>query len=1126
MALGLKKVLLLGLCILLAHTGWSQSVLAKGTWARVEIDKSGVYVLTGDQLRKLGFNLTTLDPTLLAFYTLPGGMLPQPNATFRYGDLQEMAILIDGVTDGKLDRADKVIFYASGPDAVTYSSAARAFRIDQHLYSRKNYVYVTVGSSAGKRIQTQTNPTGEVTATTFPDYVYHEISETNLLHSGREWYGERFDFSPSREFEYQVPNVEASEEVTWISDVMTQAYSTSQFRLSLNGIQAGTQVMSPVPNTTYGLKGRDRRDTLRLSGSTFQVGSSSKLVVKYDYDRPTATGSAIGFIDNFQIAFIRKLQFPGSPLIFRPRAEQTGKSITYRIANATQVQGVWDVTNPLEPKALAFNAGSEISVDALPTTTTLVAWGKELNQPVLKGAVPNQNLQGLTGIDYLLITPPEFITQATRLAAHREARNNWTAAVITTDEIYHAYSSGRQDVVAIRDAIRKVYQNSGGRLKAVLLFGKGSYNYLATASNTNYVPIYESRSSLQPLETYGSDDFYGFMEESEGNWGETFPVQNHTLDVGVGRIPVKSLAEAKTVVDKLIEYDQQPPARWNRLLAFVADDGSTSDGFTSIHQSQANSLADELEIDLPGLLTDRIFLGLYPKVASGSSESIPKVQNEIIQRFNAGTLLINFTGHGSERVWTDERVFTNNDIINLKNSTYPFLVTATCEFGRHDDPADVSSAELTLLQPAGGSIGLVTTARPVNSPTNFALNRAFYSALETRTGGKFRTMGEIFRDTKNNSLSGVGNRNFSLMGDPALNLAIPEYTIPTPEISTASGTPNLGALAQVTIRGTITTPDNEPATDFNGTITLTLYDKVQRSTTIGKNDPAFSFTSWKSILYQGTAQVVDGEYTATFTMPRSLAYSTGLGKLVMFASDSIQHLSAMGATTDLVIGGTDPEPVVNEEAPVVSLAIAPESYLNATETYSTVKLNADFEDDFGISVSEYGIGNSMKLVLDGTEYFVSKEYYATGMRTGKLEYTFEGLAPGIHTVTLEAWDVHNNPGSASLEFKVTNNKELIINELEVYPVPISGTTTFSFSHNRPFEVLTGEVEVLDVSGAKIMEIPVGSEVISGATGEFSVDLEAYSGKKLLPGLYVARLKLRSTSTGAYSFAATKLIVSN
>src|SRR5690606_35272715 len=306
------------------------------------------------------------------------------------------------------------------------------------------------------------------------------------------------------------------------------------------------------------------------------------------------------------------------------------------------------------------------------------------------------------------------------------------------------------------------------------------------------------------LETYSSADFFGFLEDDEGEWGENSFLQNHTLDIGVGRLPVKTPAEAKVVVDKLIAYDVNPDrfGPWRKDFVFVADDGSNSDGFTSIHQSQANVLADDIEHNYPWYNTRKIFLGAYPKIVSPNGESIPQARADLTDEFSQA-VVINYTGHGSEKLWADERILTEEVVENLSNKHHPFLVTATCEFGRHDDPREISGAEHSVLLEKGGSIGLVTTARPVNSSTNFSLNAAFYGALFILNNDHSMTVGEVFRHTKNNSASGVANRNFSLLGDPAMKLALPREQIRVDEVKTINGSDTLKALSTVVVKGRV-----------------------------------------------------------------------------------------------------------------------------------------------------------------------------------------------------------------------------------------------------------------------------------------------------------------------------------
>src|SRR6202008_673929 len=123
--------------------------------------------------------------------------------------------------------------------------------------------------------------------------------------------------------------------------------------------------------------------------------------------------------------------------------------------------------------------------------------------------VSNQNLRGLGSVTMIVVTNPEFRSEAERLASHRQSHNGWSSVVVTPEEIYNEFSSGRQDVSAIRDFVKLVYDKNPNTLKAVLIVGKGSYDYKdRMPNNTNFVPTYESRNSLAPLETYSSDDYF------------------------------------------------------------------------------------------------------------------------------------------------------------------------------------------------------------------------------------------------------------------------------------------------------------------------------------------------------------------------------------------------------------------------------------------------------------------------------------------------------------------------------------------------------------------------------------------------------------------------------------------
>ena len=1105
------------------------SVLSAGKWYKVAVDRDGVYRITRDQFSKMGFNPASVDPRKIKIYGLPGGMLPQENSVDRPSDPVELAILVTGESDGIFNSGDYILFYGQGAHRSEFIAEKNIFFIEQNLYAEENYYFVTVSDTDGKRVQTDDVGSGGIPVTTFRDFVRHEIDQHNELKSGRRWYGERFDITSTQNFTLDIPGI-ADEVALLVSDVMSQSVNLSSFKVFVNDVQVGEQIVDVISDSVYGAKGRGRRDTLQVNPAATGALSRTQHVVSYNFQRGTS-GKSIGYLDFFSLHVSRKLALYGNQTRFR-NSLSVENAVEYRLAGIQSNTSIWNVSNFFEPRLQQYSIEGQEARFSAPATQSIAAeyiiFNQDFPSPRLEGPVEPQNLHGLSTPDYLIVTTEAFRNEAARLAEHRAQLNNWSTAVVTTEEIYNEFSSGRHDVTAIRDFIRHLYVQSP-RLKNVLLFGKSSFDYKQrVANNTNFVPTYESRNSLSPLETYSSDDYFGFLEEHEGEWAENNFIQTHTMDIGVGRLPVKSAEEARVVVDKLIRYDIHAKrfGHWRKDIVFVADDGSISDGFTSIHQSQANLLAENIETNYPWHNTRKLFLGVYQKNVTPNGESIPKANEDLINEFNR-SVIINYTGHGSEKLWADERVLTESAIASLTNESTPFLVTATCEFGRHDDPTVISGAEQTILKPTGGSIGLVTTARPVNSNTNFALNIAFYDALFELNPGNKLTIGEVFMITKNNSTSGVANRNFSLLGDPGMRLALPSGNITVDEIKTADGSDTLKALSTVRVKGRVETSNGETDASFNGVVNATLFDKRTPFVTIGKNNPVFNFKQWYNPLFRGEATVKDGTFEFEFMLPRNIAYEINYGKLSLYAFDDDRTRDVAGGTDSFKVGGSETDVAADNKSPEIEVFMGDTTFINggvvSPDTYLVVKLS----DESGINISNYGIGNTMMAVLDDdVEVFLLNDYYVAekdNFTRGRVRFPLRGLSPGTHTITVKAWDTFNNPAEKAVQFTVTDGASLVIESFGNYPNPVTSETTFVFTHNRSGEELEGGILLLSATGQTLKQITFN---IPTSTYEVRMDVsDLIEAKKLPPGLYFGRLWLRSLSDGIRSERVTKLIVS-
>jgi len=1109
------------------------SVLQSGSWYKVAVEKHGVYKITYDDFRKMGFD-TNVDPRRIQVFGNGGGMLPQAISVSRPLDLTQNAIFVSGESDGTFDKGDFILFYAEGPDRVNYSVQREIFAYESNLYSEKNFYFVTIGDADGKRITIKPNLEGNFSVIQhYDDYVYHELDEHNVLSSGREWFGERFDLNSEKTFTIPISGILENSPVKVVSDVMGQSFSTSSFNLFWNNTLLKNQVIPTIPNSQYGVKGVHKKDTISLNSTEVNAAVTSTQEIKYQFVK-ASSGASAGNLDFFLLNVKRALEFSEHQILFRSRESLLQPISTFSISNTSANCIVWDVTQPsdVQQQDYTLDGATARFSTASDRLREYIIFDSEVSAPELIGKVENQNLHGLSTPNLIIVSHPQFLGEAERLAAHRAQHNSWTTVVITPDQIFLEFSSGRQDVTAIRDFVKYLYDKNPDALKSLLLMGKGSYDYKdRIQQNTNFVPTYESRNSLSPLATYSSDDYFVFLENDEGNWGES-PAQNHTLDVGVGRLPVKTIEEAKTIVDKIIYYDTHKKSygRWRKDIAFVADDGNNADNFTSSHQSQANSMAEGVESSHPEFDAKKIYLGKYVKTVKPNGETIPEATKDVVTQFDRGSLIINFTGHGNEKQWTDEKIFSDEQIDELENELYPFLVTATCEFGRQDDPIVVSSAELSVLKPNGGAIGLVTTARPVNAGTNFVLNQEFYKALFQKQDSRYVTLGEIFRNTKNNSTSGVANRNFSLLADPSMTLAMPSESVVVNSIKTTMGSDTLKALSTVTLAGEIQDESGTLINDFNGTLEFTLYDKKINFVTVGKNDPAFQYNEWYNALYRGRATVLNGVFQFEFILTKNVAYEIGQGKLSLYASDPKTRRDASGASLSFKVGGTEPSVEPDNTPPTLQLFMGDTTFISGGVVNANSTLIVKLQDDSGINISGYGVGNALVAYLDNDqEAYILNDYYEAytdDFKRGSVHFPISGLSPGRHSITVKAWDTHNNPGQSTLEFVVTDGENLVIETFLNFPNPFQSETSIFFTHNRSGDDLQAQLVIYGANGAQLKtydyEIPQSSYRV-----DLGVINDLYDfGKKLPGGLYLARLAVRSLTNGSKYERVTKLIVVN
>ncbi len=1116
-----------------------QSVLQRGPWLKIGVTQAGIYRLDFATLTKANPAFASADPRQFRLYGNGGAPLPQPNAQPRPSDLTENTVQVTGEADGRFDPADAILFFGQAPTTVRYDAAGRQLTHQLNLYTDTTFYFLTAGSSAGQRIANR--PVGSITTgtaiTSYDEYVFREAELVKPLASGRAWLGDAFqgDLSQSKTFTFTVPGRIASTPVLIQSAVMVSSTAQTTFFLQLNGKEIGSQAVDPVGDVISRYTTKGILNTARFS--TTPAGTDEQLTVQMTSARKGGSGSS-GYLDFLSLQYRREIRQYSQPSWIRTTAGR------FTAKQATAALRIWDISNPLRPAEQAYmRQGNEAvwSSDSLLRHEYYLFTPDQLQTPALLAPIANQNIHGQSIPDLLIVTPEAWRSEAERLAQFRRTNDNLSVLVATTQQVYNEFASGQPDPTAIRDLCRYFYQQKKDGLRYLLLFGDATYDYrniealLSPAEQANTVPVYESRESLNPLLSFSSDDYFGFLKNGDGEWTEDF-TGDQLLDIGVGRLPVKTVAEARLVVDKLISYSQETAlvGDWRTKLLLVADDGDDN-----IHQKDADNLASFVEAQHPAYKPERLFLDTFSQttatVGTTVVEYAPTVNQLIRNGINEGRLIVNYTGHGGVTGWAQEQILTVADLLALKNKRLPLLVTATCEFGRYDDPASNSGAEVALLHTTAGAVGLLTTTRPVFADKNLLLNQAFYRNVFRPVAGRMPRLGDIMRATKDSSLSGVQNRNFALLGDPSMQLAYPKAEVAVTQVNgrllTTRPPDTLHALEPITLTGLLRKPGTtQPDTDFSGTVQLALYDQPVSQTTLGtESSPKLVFSSYTNLLYSSQVPVKNGQFQVQFTLPKDLGTTIRLGRLYTYATADAGLPDASGAI-DLVLGGKASVRTPDTSPPVVQLSLADPiaSQSVPTAVGPTVTLLIDLSDNEGINLSQTGTSAALTLQLDQQPPVPLGTYFtptSTDGRQGRVRYKLTDLKGGSYTVRVKAYDLSNNLTQSSLTFNVVDQAPLSIGTVVAYPNPFRDKVTISVDHNRPGETLLWTVTMLDVLGRRLNQQSGQCDACPTPFATISWDGTGGSGAALPSGTYLYQLQIRTAdqADGTTSHSSKLLI---
>lgn len=1076
----------------------TESALNTGRWVKISVAETGVHHISASTLRQWGFS----DASKVRVHGYGGNRLADRLTRANYiDDLPEVATYRNA--------SGGIYFYAEGP--VSWSESSGRYIQSLNPFSTLGYYYLTQDADTQpKAIATegQYNPQAQAVRD-FDERLYHEQDLVTLSQSGLMLFGEDFRFTRTRTFNFTLTDM-VPYTTAWLRCAFASSTnSTSQLLLTANG-------SALTGNSLMGSAG-DNHGVRSIFTRTFSPQSEA-LSVGVTFNPSGAVAAAN--LDGLTINYRRYIRLHAGRLLFQ------ASSTTVGLDGADSRTHVWDVTDAVTPVGMNITLSDATALWTNPYSSTrrYAAFSESASLPAPKyvGVVANQNLHGITITpEMVIVTVKDYAGEAERVAnLHRRAPENMEVLVVTQDDIFNEFASGSRDPGAIRRFLKMLYdrgEEAGQPLRYALLFGRATFDNRQITTEMKalkepFLATWQTDESLSEYNSYVTDDYFGILGDNSG-----YNIQYDRINLAVGRIPARSLSQAKQYVDKLYAYaDNSLNSEWKNTILLEADNGNLGAFMDQSEDLYNNTIARP---EGRNFVYNKVYIDAFT-IQNGTCVG---GRERFYRALDDGILWWSYVGHGAITTLCSENMLSRTDISNMYNKRWPVLFAGTCSFAHWDGP-EVCGSEMLTFNPSGGVIATISTTRKAYVTDNGRIAAVLGNHLMQRDAqGNILRLGDMILNAKNSLLgtaagsTALTKLRFSILGDPAMRLATPSNTITLETINgdevTTDAQCTIMARQNVTLTGSVNDPSGRRIDDFNGQLSLTLYDAEYSTTSNGlpaddTEGRAVTFEEMGSKLYSGRGVVKDGEFTVTIPMPSEVADNFRPATLNMYAI-AADGREATGVNRDFYVYGYDDTAAPDTQAPVIDYAyLNHESFTPGATVNTEPMFIASVTDDVAINLSMAGIGHQMSLKVDDrTSYNDVSLYYtpaADGTPSGTIAYPISELPEGNHTLTFRVWDTSGNSTTHTIPFFVEQGARPQLFDIYTDVNPATDHANFYVSHNRPDAMMTVTLDIYNMLGHRVWTSTAQGRSDMFTSAPIQWNLTDLAGRRVQRGIYIYR----------------------